>query len=264
MAQPRGKYFSFDASRPLAKAVCDRCNFTWPHWKLRWQYQWTGPRLANLRILVCPNCYDTPQEQLRTIILPPDPVPIQNPRAEQYVSESNPNASIGQSASPLLTGTNIGTLIGGGGTWSAFDGNTTKPFRQSAYLGVSVSGYSNWVGKNWSAVPSGGPLTLTGMSTSVQVYTVSEFIMTAPDDSAFLGSSYAVAYKFQGSSDGSNWTDLATGTTAGTTGESVTVTSVTGSDYQYHRLNFNGDGTHAVAIAQLQIYTANRGVGYQP
>jgi hypothetical protein len=35
-------------------------------------------------MLVCETCYDTPQEQLRAIIVPADPVPIVNPRVEPY------------------------------------------------------------------------------------------------------------------------------------------------------------------------------------
>lgn len=42
-------------------------------------------QLQNLRILVCTQtCLDVPQPQLRTIILPPDPVPVSNPRPELY------------------------------------------------------------------------------------------------------------------------------------------------------------------------------------
>jgi hypothetical protein len=51
---------------------------------LRWQYDWAGASLINKRILVCNTCYDTPQEQLRAIIIPADPVPIVNPRVEPY------------------------------------------------------------------------------------------------------------------------------------------------------------------------------------
>lgn len=46
--------------------------------------------MQNLRILVCKgnNCLDTPQEQLRTIVLPPDPEPIINARPELYAEDS--------------------------------------------------------------------------------------------------------------------------------------------------------------------------------
>lgn len=72
---------------PRAFAVCDRCGFLYNHKDLIWQNQWIGPRLENLRILVCLPCRDKPQEQLRTFIIPADPIPIDVPRVEPYISE---------------------------------------------------------------------------------------------------------------------------------------------------------------------------------
>ena len=51
---------------------------------MAYQYQWAGTRLINTRVLVYPDELDTPQRQLGSIILPPDPVPIMNARPEQY------------------------------------------------------------------------------------------------------------------------------------------------------------------------------------
>jgi hypothetical protein len=45
---------------------------------------WAGASLINKRMLVCNTCYDEPQQQLRAIIIPADPVPIINPRVEPY------------------------------------------------------------------------------------------------------------------------------------------------------------------------------------
>jgi hypothetical protein len=45
---------------------------------------WAGVQLINKRILVCPKCLDKPQQQLRAIVLPADPVPIRNPRPEPF------------------------------------------------------------------------------------------------------------------------------------------------------------------------------------
>ena len=74
-----------DPTNPAAHGICDRCGFRFNHNRLRWQFDWRGTKLQNLRILVCDSgCYDVPQEQLRSIVLPPDPVPIMNPRPEQY------------------------------------------------------------------------------------------------------------------------------------------------------------------------------------
>ena len=69
---------------PRAFAVCDRCAIWYNRDQLNWQMDWAGASLINKRILVCNTCMDTPQQQLRAIIIPADPVPISNPRVEQY------------------------------------------------------------------------------------------------------------------------------------------------------------------------------------
>lgn len=69
---------------PRAFGVCDRCGFWDNLHKLKWQMQWNATMLFNTRFLVCDDCYDKPQEQLRTVILPPDPVPVANPRVEAF------------------------------------------------------------------------------------------------------------------------------------------------------------------------------------
>lgn len=71
---------------PRAFAVCDRCGFWFNHYKLNWQYEWAGTKLIRLNILVCKPCLDKPQPQLKARVLPPDPVPIQNPRPEFFAS----------------------------------------------------------------------------------------------------------------------------------------------------------------------------------
>lgn len=76
-----------DPTNPHTLGVCDRCSFTYNLCDLSWQYQWAGKQLQNRRILVCTTCMDIPQEQLRSIILPPDPVPVLNPRPEPYSSQ---------------------------------------------------------------------------------------------------------------------------------------------------------------------------------
>lgn len=75
---------------PAALAVCDRCSFTYNHRDLSWQFQWSGVKLQNLWLLVCRECLDTPQPQIKTIVIPPDPLPIQYARPEAY-SETVPS-----------------------------------------------------------------------------------------------------------------------------------------------------------------------------
>jgi hypothetical protein len=72
------------AKNPQAFAICDRCALWYNHFQLKWQYDWAGASLINKRILVCDTCYDEPQQQLRAIVIPADPVPIVNPRVEPY------------------------------------------------------------------------------------------------------------------------------------------------------------------------------------
>lgn len=69
---------------PQAFAICDRCGFLTNHYRLHWQYDWAGASLINKRILVCRSCDDNPQQQLRAIVVPADPTPIQNPRVQDY------------------------------------------------------------------------------------------------------------------------------------------------------------------------------------
>lgn len=73
-----------NSDHPRAFAVCDRCGIWSNLYKLRWQMQWNATQLYNQRILVCDSCYDTPQEQLRAVILPPDPPPLTNIRPEFF------------------------------------------------------------------------------------------------------------------------------------------------------------------------------------
>lgn len=66
---------------PEAMGECDRCGFWYPLSRLQKQFQWQGVSLAWTGWLVCQqDCLDTPQEQNKTLILPPDPVPRVNPR----------------------------------------------------------------------------------------------------------------------------------------------------------------------------------------
>lgn len=78
------------STNPQAHAICDRCGFRYNRVDLSWQYDWRGAALQNVRILVCNTCMDTPQEQLRAIVVPADPVPIDQPRTQDFVqAETN-------------------------------------------------------------------------------------------------------------------------------------------------------------------------------
>lgn len=248
---------------PKALAVCDRCGFMYNHRDLSWQFQWRGTTLQNIRILVCQNCMDVPQEQLRVIVLPPDPVPIANARPETYVRDDNPMSAIGASPDffrPTL-GSRIGNLVEGGGLNAAFDGNSDKPAIQSAMLSVSNSSYNNFVGINWT----GANAALTGGSPSLRPpvirHSLTGFTLKAPNDQSFLGTE-ATSYLIQSSPVNTllygAWTTISSGTTSGTAGEEITGTC-TGGSYQFHRVAFLGDGANQIAVAQVELNVAQTG-----
>lgn len=85
-----------DPSNPQAHAICDRCGFRYNRVNLNWQYDWRGASLQNIRILVCNTCMDTPQEQLRAIVVPADPVPIDQPRTQDFAQAETNYQTISQ------------------------------------------------------------------------------------------------------------------------------------------------------------------------
>lgn len=87
--RPHPKKARTDASSPQAWATCDRCNCVVNLVDLRVQVDWRGLSLQSLFIRVCDTCYDAPQRQLGTIILPPDPVSVINARPEAYPSDES-------------------------------------------------------------------------------------------------------------------------------------------------------------------------------
>lgn len=90
---------------PQAAAICDNCGFAHQHSELRWQLQWSGNKLVNLRQLVCRRCNDIPQTQLRAIVLPADPMPVLNPRVNNWqAAEGNFRVTSGQNTVDPETG----------------------------------------------------------------------------------------------------------------------------------------------------------------
>jgi hypothetical protein len=90
------------------------------HDRLSWQFDWAGASLINKRILVCETCNDVPQQQLRAIVLPADPVPIMNPRIQDYnTAESDYRLTQGNT-----TNTQTGIPVPGGDTRITQNSNT--------------------------------------------------------------------------------------------------------------------------------------------
>lgn len=90
------------ARHPEAQAICDRCKFTVSRADLRWQMEYAGPTVINKRLLVCRDCLDTPNPQLRTVTLPPDPVPVRDPRPQEVGLDDTPAGGYTTSAADLI------------------------------------------------------------------------------------------------------------------------------------------------------------------
>jgi hypothetical protein len=149
---------------PQAAGQCDRCGFVYSHSTLRWQYDFAGASLINKRILVCRACEDTPQNQLRSIIIPADPVPIQNPRVPNYAqAASNTRVTSGQDTVDQRTGIPVP-----GGNTRITQNNNTRVTQQTGEppgglnqrpgTDPNVDGPVNVPPDNTS-IPETGPLT---------------------------------------------------------------------------------------------------------
>jgi hypothetical protein len=267
MMRPTSR-FHVNSEAPRARGVCERCGKHWQHSVLTWQHEWIGPRLQNLRQLVCPECYDTPQQNRRTIVLPPDPVPIMNARPENYVADDNPLSGIGVSANFNLPqyGSRIGNLTGSGGINAAFDGTIEKlSWLSATNKTISNSSFNNYIGINWEgnvsnlAMPSSMlPPVLSHTLTAVNIY--------APIDTTFLKgttTSYLVQASPVDTAGFGAWTTVASGTTTGVPGESIKITSISPNPRsQFHRVAFLGDAVNYISVAQVQFSVGETGGNY--
>jgi hypothetical protein len=111
---------------------------------LSWQFDWAGASLINKRILVCETCNDKPQNQLRAIVVPADPVPIQNPRTQDYVAAStDQRQTSGQNTIDPTTG----IPIPGGDTRVTQDDQV----RVTQQTGEPPGGRNQLPGTDWNA-----------------------------------------------------------------------------------------------------------------
>lgn len=249
------------ARAPRALGICQRCGSMFNLDELQWQWDWQqGPRLKNLRIKVCRTCLDVPQENGRTIRLPPDPVPVAYPLPEDYVAADNPLSTLGYNVAdgfaprpPQSLGGNIGNMTLNAGVDAAFNGITNKRAANCAALSISNSSFQNTVGKNWSADPSGTSLTLPS-TVAVLRHVVSSFTLYAPNDRKFLNSASGITgFHLDGSADNATWTTVYSSSTAGTVGEVITANTTSAAFFRYHRIAMQGDGISAIAIAQVVL-----------
>lgn len=82
--RPHPRMAATDPAQPRGWGTCGRCGFVGNLVNFQWQFDWRGMSLMNLQLLVCDECLDTPQRQLGTIVLPPDPPPLLDARPEPY------------------------------------------------------------------------------------------------------------------------------------------------------------------------------------
>ena len=92
MAWPHNLRAPTNMRSPQPTGICRRCSFYFHLSALSTQYEWRGPGLSPILTRVCYRCLDFPQEQLRTIIIGPDPTPPRNPSIPFYDQQ---NASPG-------------------------------------------------------------------------------------------------------------------------------------------------------------------------
>lgn len=71
---------------PRAFGVCDRCGLWHNLYKLTYQFEWQGTALINTRKRVCQLCKDKPNPQMKARLAPPDPVPVYDPRPENFIA----------------------------------------------------------------------------------------------------------------------------------------------------------------------------------
>lgn len=97
--------------QPRAYALCDRCKHLTYRDELREQMEYRGGTSpVPTGLLVCPECYDTPNAQFAPPLLKPDPVPVYMPRPDD--TGGNPFL-IAWDGSPFITNVGIASIVTG-------------------------------------------------------------------------------------------------------------------------------------------------------
>ena len=164
--RPHGRFAVVDPTDPEAFAQCDRCGGWRNRSDLVFQPIWAGQRLYDIQVLVCyDKCYDKPNEQLRTIILPPDPPPVINARPPNFTyEEAGPVQSTLTEDVPqgalVLPLQSVSGFLAGNLVWVQLNNATYGQFPIASVDGnVSALVLSDPL--SFSA-PSGGSVTVSG------------------------------------------------------------------------------------------------------
>jgi len=97
---------------------------------MAWQRDWAGNQIINKRILVHQSELDKLQNQFRSLVLPPDPLPIMNARPEPYTIDEYGPVAIELSNTVIAQGSIVGAVLGtaslsetvsGTAVWSLID-----------------------------------------------------------------------------------------------------------------------------------------------
>lgn len=134
---------------PEALGICDKCGFLYNLRDLRFQWQWSGTGMINTQIRVCPTCMDVPNEQMRAIVLQPDPLPAYQPRPEPYaVDETNDytlRQPIGKPYMFMASGDVTAALTFGGVLSAAMDaiGDLSAALSRGVQIAAAIDGSGN-------------------------------------------------------------------------------------------------------------------------
>lgn len=234
---------SVSSRNPRAFGICDRCGFLYNHDRLQWQFDYAGAGLINKRILVCSPCLDTPQNQLRSIVLPADPVPILNPRVQDYVAAETDNIAINAptvtdfwTGIPMPSTTNVVTQSGQNlttqpiGQPTGLDQNAAMPLFNQTHYRVVLSPLSI------SSQTGTSTITVTfssahGLNTNDQI-AVQGLTNNKADGFYSVTVTTATAFTYQ-----TNNAIPAGGLLQGTT---LMVTALVGLPYNYNRIPLTG------------------------
>lgn len=97
-----------DPRSPEAAAVCDGCGLWVPHRHLRERKDYRGGSVpVGTGLWVCGVCDDVPQPYFALLVLPPDPVPVRNPRLENLSLDPEPmQFVVADTNTYIITGVN--------------------------------------------------------------------------------------------------------------------------------------------------------------
>ncbi len=120
------------STSPEAHAICDRCGCRYNLIDLSFQFDWRGASLQNLRVLVCPPCLDTPQQQLRAIVVPADPVPKVNARVQDFAAAETDYMALTPATTDPTTGIPVPSVV----TMTTVDGTSMTETPLGAPVGL--------------------------------------------------------------------------------------------------------------------------------